>query len=279
MECHVCHKKFRDTYNLQRHLARQASCAPIIDPPEGSQNACRYCGKAFISAASANRHVRLYCKIANTREGMEISMEYTLRKQMVEMEDRMKTQLNAQMTQVAELAALLKGQLVAESRTIPDVQADVTASAGDTIAAQVGQFAQTIAGAHTAASVSSLSIIPWDGDDFIHIPVSLITAAFTENPRLVEFCQLGDAAKADPEIATPYISEALVDLTRRAHADPVSRNIYLNLKRTDQVMVCLKDGGWEVRALSDASTALFDEIASQIQQITVSDTERTQLPF
>jgi hypothetical protein len=233
--------------------------------------------------------MRQYCKIANTEEGMEMLMEHTLQRQMTEMKKQMKEQMDAQMAEIATLTSLLKTQLTAGGApgTSLALAAPQVAGAVAALAPQAGGAAMINAGSGSATQIGQIgqlaqtiiNIRPWDGDDFIQVPVTLLAAAFTENPRLAEFCRMGDTEKSDPEIASPYITEALVDITRRAHADPVSRNIYLNPKRTDQVMVCLEGGQWEVRALNNASRTLFDGIVSRINKIILSTTERTKLPF
>src|SRR5262249_16608654 len=127
-----------------------------------------------------------------------------------------------------------------------------------------------------------LNIIGFDREDRIHIPVGLVKAAFTENPRLVEYCRMNDEERTDADKAAPYVLEGLVDLVRRAHKDPVYRNIYLNPKRADQVMVCLDDEErnrqvrstpqrWEVRSLIEAIRLLFDGVADNLHKIVVTD--------
>src|SRR5262249_51767838 len=62
-------------------------------------------------------------------------------------------------------------------------------------------------------------------------------------------------------------------------------NIYLNPKRSDQVMVCVEDRErtaaqrWEIRSLVDAIRLLFDGVAENIHKIIVTDQDRKQLPF
>lgn len=132
-----------------------------------------------------------------------------------------------------------------------------------------------------------VNIIGFDREDRIHIPTALVKAAFTENPRLIEYCRMSDDDRIDAERAAPYVLEALVDLVRRAHQDPVYRNVYLNPKRTDQVIVCLDEHSsrlispqrWEVRPLMEAIRLLFDGVANNLHRIVITNQERSQLPF
>jgi hypothetical protein len=99
-----------------------------------------------------------------------------------------------------------------------------------------------------------------------------------------------DTERTDADKAAPYVLEALLDLVRRAHRDPVYRNVYLNPKRADQVIVCLDDEErvrlqrstpqrWEVRPLIEAIRLLFDGVADNLHKIVITDQDRAQLPF
>ena len=110
------------------------------------------------------------------------------------------------------------------------------------------------------------------------ISAAMVRATFTENPRLVEYCHLTDNEKVDTERAVPYVMEALMDLVKRAHADISARNVYLNPKRADQVLV-FDETTWKVLTLAEAIRALFDNVAGSIQRIIVTEKERAELPF
>jgi hypothetical protein len=214
---------------------------------------------------------------------MELLMDHTLQRQLAQMQklaeraSAQSAQLATQSAQIAELTALLKGQLVLSGASPSSTTVNGPVQTLDQSMTQIAQLTQVEN--LTQVALTQINIHPWDGDDRISVPVSLIAAAFTENPRLAEFCCMDDNAKSDPETASPYITEALVDLTRRAHADPATRNIYLNPKRADQVMVCLRSGDWEVRALNNASQGLFDGVAESIHRVMISQRERMQLPM
>ena len=143
--------------------------------------------------------------------------------------------------------------------------------------------------ARVTTTTFQLNVTSFDRGGRIHIPPALVKAAFTENPRLVEYCRLTDAERTDANRAAPYVLEALVDLVRRAHQDPLSRNIYLNPNRADQVMVCVEEEGrpeqgdprarWVVRPLVDAIRLLFDGVAEEIHRMIIVERERAQLPL
>ena len=104
----------------------------------------------------------------------------------------------------------------------------------------------------------------------------MLEASFMESKRLREFCKFSDADQTTPEIAAPYVLEALVDITKRAHKDPSARNVYLNTRRADQVMV-YNEASWEVLPLIDAIRSLFDSVAGNIRRIIKCNDERVVL--
>jgi hypothetical protein len=122
-------------------------------------------------------------------------------------------------------------------------------------------------------------IHPWDGERRIGVELAHIISAFTDNAKLREYARMGDHELTDPAIAPPYVTELLMDLTRRAHADPASRNIYLNPRRADQALVHKKNGTWEVLPLAEATRLIFDGVAATIHHTTMTLEERQQLPL
>jgi len=205
------------------------------------------------------RHIRKACKIANSADGMEILMERTL----VRQNNELKNEMNAMREQVTALTDLVAKLL------------------GDTNNAQVVNNAPVTNNTNNAPVTNNtnntnntniVNIHSWSSEEKLYIPATMLTAAFTENKRLIEYCKFSDAEKTNPELAAPYVLEALVDLTKRAHADPAARNVYLNPKRADQVMV-FDDVSWQVRPLVDAIRSIFDSVAGNLRRIIIKDTE------
>jgi hypothetical protein len=221
------------------------------------------------------RHIRQSCKIANSDEGMEKLMEHTLQHQLAEQRlatTQLQAQVAAQSAQMAELTTLLKGALTLS----PQGAAPSTSTVTNRVerANQVNNGPVT----NVTNNVTQINIRPWGGEDRIVIPAAMLRAAFTENAHLVEYCRLSDEERVDAERAAPYVTEALVDLVKRAHADPLARNVYLNPRRSDQVMV-FDEATWRIVTLVEAIRALFDGVADNIHRIIVSDAERGQLPL
>ena len=269
LKCPKCAKTFQSSAHLRRHLDRKTPCDPITEPATGGHS-CRYCGRGFASKGSMQRHVRQYCRIAKSDEGMEKLLDHTLAKQVKALERRLEQQAishrelaDRQSAQVAELTALLKQQLA----IAPAAHQQITVEGVNTTV----QNAQTIQNNIT----NHITIRSWGGPERISVTPSMLRTAFAENARLAEYCKLDGPDQFEPETAAPYVLEALIDLIRRAHADPEARNVYLNPRRADQVLVYEVE--WKVLALVDAIRALLDGTAQGIKRIILSDADRAQL--
>ena len=278
--CTICGKEFPYPRDLKRHRERKTPCAPIIAKEDLSEldqkkaHRCCYCGRAFTTATAMYRHVRQRCKIANSEEGMEKLFEHTLQQQVAAQSakvDALQAQLVTQSAQMAELAALLKGGLAGAPRpaaTVVENAAVVnTGPTTNNVVNQVNNINATI------------QIAPWDGDRRISVDAGQIAAAFAENGRLKEYAGWPDHEMVDPERASPYVTELYVDLTKRAHADPAARNVYLNPRRADQALVLVTGGKWEVLPLGETTRQLFDGITANIRRVTLTGAELKQLPM
>jgi hypothetical protein len=275
--CNICGVDQKYPSILKRHVARKTPCAPIIErdnlsiDSKDKTQSCRYCGRTFTTATSMYRHVRQRCKIANSDEGMEKLLNHTLQRQLAIVQDQnieMKSQVAAQSAQMTSLTNMVS-QLLANSGTL--ISASPHTKVGNA-------HATTFIVNNTTQINNTVHIHPWSSEEKLVIPASMLKAAFTENKRLIEYCRLTDEQKTDPEMAAPYVLEALVDLTKRAHADPAARNVYLNPRRADQVMV-FDEASWQVRPLVEAIRSIFDSVAGNIHRIIVRDDERRSLPL
>jgi len=203
---------------------------------------------------------------------MDKLMEHTLQRQNAVLEAK-----------VDRLTALVEQLAVGGTALVPQPAAAAAATAPTVAAHTVGTINTGPVTNLTQVNVTQVNIKSFDGDDRIYIPVALVKAAFTENPRLMEYCRMTDDERTDADKAAPYVLEALVDLVRRAHKDPLYRNVHLNPRRADQVMVCVgdqtRDQRWEVRSLLDVIRNLFDGVADNLHRLIITDRERMQLPF
>lgn len=249
--CPKCGKVFQRPYLLKNHQKRKTPCDLIIDAANGN-NACRYCGRSFATQISMYRHIRQTCKVANSEEGMATLMEHTLQRQLAE-----------QSAQIAKLTTLVE---------------KLTTDSALALTAPASMFHSVRTINHNTVNYTQINIKSWNSDERVIIPVAMLRAAFVENPRLAEYCRLSDEEKTNPEGAIPYVLEAMVDLVRRAHADPAARNVYLNPKRADQVMV-FDESTWRIITLVEGIRGLFDSIAGGVRKIMVTGDECRQLPL
>ena len=188
---------------------------------------------------------------------MEKLLDYTLQRQLAKQ--------GAQITKLTTLVEKMSGRLA------------LAAPVAQQIAQPIQHAGQVNNGAVTNNTV--VNINAWDGERRIGIDMAHILAAFADNAKLREYSRLGDHELTDPDIAPPSVTELLMDLPKRAHADPAARNIYLNPRRTDQVLVHKKSGTWEVLPLAEATRLLFDGVAETVHRAVMTDIERRQLPL
>jgi hypothetical protein len=197
---------------------------------------------------------------------MAMLMEHTIQKQDTELAAKV-DKLAAQML---ELTSALKGQL-----TFPATQVNAGPVINNINAGPVTNN-NIVA---PVVNQTVINITPWDSERRISVDTKQIAAAFAENPRIREYSQMSDYELADPDIAPPYVTEILMDLVKRAHADPAGRNVYLNPQRADQALVLMDSGRWEVVALQEATRLMFDGVAKQMHRLMMTYEELRKLPL
>jgi hypothetical protein len=227
---------------------------PIIEQASDKlhQNVCRFCGRTYASRQSMLRHMRSYCKISSSEEGMAQLIDHTLQRQVLDL----KAHSLAQDAKIARLTEIVEGY------------------APLTIATSNQVFIGPVTTTNAVINVNA-----WDGDRRIGVEVRDIVAMLADNATVREYTRLGDHEAANPAVAPPYVMELLMDLTRRAHADPAARNVYLNPRRADQVLVHMTSGRWEVLSLAEATRLIFDGIAKGIMAVSRRYEERRALPI
>ena len=199
---------------------------PPLVPGQRKQHRCKHCDAIFTTAQALSRHSLHRCKIALTAKATEADMQKRL--------DDVQAQNAEIMAEMVELKSLLKGQTPSNVHS------------------------------HITQTVNVVNIVPWALEPTL-IRASDLVAVFAKNPRLEEYCYLSEADKIDAEGAAPYILEALIEFVKRAHADPSARNIYLNPRRADQVLVFAEES-WKTLSLVEAIRTLFDGVSGGIKQ-------------
>lgn len=260
--CLKCHKHFRDPYGLKRHQSRATPCTLIVEAEAKAEgNGCKYCGRQFASKQSMQRHIKQSCKVANSPEGMEALFHHTIQKN----EEHANAQAKAileQKEEISKLRCMMEQLAAAQLRPV-----------GANVPPQV-----TINATYNNNTTQNTIVIqPWQYDnERIIIPATLLRAAFTENPKLIEYCTFTTDQQTNDD-AIPYVIEALMDLVKRAHKEPAARNVYLNPNRADQVMV-FDEANWKLIPLMLAIRSILDSVATQISRIVLSAGAFTELP-
>lgn len=216
-----------------------------------------------------HRHTRNTCKIANSEEGMQKLMDHTIQKQLEEQKER----LEQQNTKINELTALIK-----------QMGGNTNGNNNNNIGNNNNNIGSNNSNSNNTSfnTFNNINIRPFGGPGWLIVPVALVKHVFTSNQRLNDYCKMNYMDQADPEKALPYVIEGLMEILRGEHADPMARNVYLNPKRVDQVMVFVEradEKTWEVRTLPEVTRMLFDGVTSGLNRIIRSHTERAQLPF
>ena len=193
-------------------------------------------------------------------------MDHTLARQMAEQQRR----TAVLETQIVELTSMLRQQQVAAVR-------------GEGV--QIGTQSGTVNHAVNQVIDNRKTVVihQWNapGGPLPAFDAAFLVRVFTCCTELKGYCEMPQGEQIDLGIAPPYVARALVETVREAHRDPVYRNVYLNPKRADQVLVCVVEEGkqrWEVRQALEASRGLFDDAVARMRRTVLSDTERPKMP-
>jgi hypothetical protein len=273
--CTKCGASFPKNQGLQLHLKRKKPCELIINDEPNIKNRCKYCNRIYSRSDNLSRHIKI-CKVANTEDGMEQLMDHTLKQQLIAQSHEM-ARMKSEMKKMTEL---MSQQAVSSKTAAEATSSTLSDSAGNASTPMITNIGTLNTGPVTINTQinTQISIRSWEGTDRLVIPTAMLVAAFTQNPRLVDYCRLPDSEKVDAELAAPYVVETLVDLLRRAHSDPVGRNVYLSPKRADQVMV-FDETSWKTITLVEAIRVLCDTIADRIRRACTTDSERRLMPL
>ncbi len=185
---------------------------------------------------------------------MEKLFEHTLQQQVAKQSE----EIGSLKDQIAELTSLLKNSAVLSPTGSNNNNTTINTVNSNNMVNNGVQLYQTI------------NIAQWGGE--FYISAQMLEMLFAENETLQRFGHIGVEGRTDPEEAAPYVQEALKSLVKQQHRDPQQRNVYLNPKRHDQVLVFEKvheTGEWRVLSLVEAIRSMFDRIARGISRATV----------
>lgn len=251
--CVRCGKVFDHPYRLRDHLARKTPCDPIIPPEqrvhqEGTKE-CAYCGRRFTTSAAKCRHQKKSCRAAlHTRE------EVTDLRRRVE-------ELETTASQPAQAAcqppqAACQTQNIQNNTTVfapVTITTNVVAPVTTNIVA-IGAGAQKPPGWPVGWAIPAAPPQPFP--TCLTIPLEVLRRAVPTDARDVEACRRGEPGA---------LAALMVGIVRHLHTDPRGRNMYLNPKRADQVLVYIPER-WEVRPLLEAVGLVFDQVAEELEE-------------
>ncbi len=287
--CDKCGKVFKYPAHLRTHKAGVRSCVAVETAnPAQQMHKCQHCDRPFMSHHSMMRHIRQSCKMVDV--DIETKQQHTAQRQMAIQTVKMETQsaeVRAEIKVLTDLVRLLVTHTGVDANVGVVARAAVDAApvaarapaAGVVNNIQNNVNAPTITTNITIQAAAAVNITPWDSPDYITVSLADILAAFAENPKLRQYLHMDDFELSDFEKAPPYVIELFIELLLRAHLLEVARNIYLNPSRADQVMVRMKTGSWDVAPLNDSIEHLFNGIARRLHMITITNEERTKLPY
>lgn len=240
-------------------MQRKTLCDPIIDADANAEFSCQYCGRAFSSRMSKYRHIRQSCQVANTDDGFALLADRTIQRQLAEQA----AQIAAQAQQIAALAE--------QVNAAPHVTVNNLNIANDngTVAAMTGGVIGGGNAVGGAPAAPRPMVRPWGSD--LNVTAADIDRIFAESRALTQYARMAPHIQVDRG-HIGYAVEALMSVVRRAHEDPVGRNVYINPRRSDQVLVLMATGAWAVRTLEDATAALCDGAAVAVNAIVLKHT-------
>lgn len=208
--------------------------------------------------------MRQVCKIANSEEGIEKLFEHTIQRQNAELAAKVD-----RLTSMVEL--MTTGQLTVATPTDQIGQANQVS-----VQQTVNQVSvhQTV---NQVNQVNQVQIALWSNESKLSLSASDVAEAFAGSARIKEYESLGTDQQTNMEIATPYVLDLFMTLTKKAHEDPAARNVCLSSKRADQALVHVSAGVWDAMPLHEATREIFDAVKGRTSQIVTTPTESKQL--
>lgn len=273
--CPKCLKSFAKASRLQRHLQRKTPCAAIVGDDELTDVereklfACRFCGRRFSAQPNLSRHQKMSCRVAAKEGGMELLFEHTLQRQLEEQ----RSETESLRREVSELSSLLRQQLLAVKG----------GGLGSAQQVNIGQQNNTNTNmtvnvdARRQYVLRSFKSAPEDGGP-IAVTLEQVRELFIgpgAHPALKAWMETpsGERLRMGEDIVQKA-ADALVAMIQALHAQPEQRNIFLNPKRADQVLVFEEAPGcdaenphsWTVMPLREAILRLCDGLAHRLTE-------------
>lgn len=244
--CTRCGKTFSLPSVLRKHQARKTPCDPVLEADQDvlekarKPYACSHCGRRFTTAPARCRHQKEACRAA-TPALLEQALG-PLRK---------------------EIEALRGGDV--PQHGTQNIQNNITVFApvtnnlvATTNVLAIGSNNIGVPGAPPgwppgwAAPLAPPTPFP----SSFTIPLDVLRRALPSDAKKADACRRGDPTA---------IAHLMVGIVQQMHSNPRERNMYLNPKRADQVLVYIPER-WEVRPLLEAVDLVFEQVAGEIEE-------------
>lgn len=233
-------------------MARKTPCDVVTETVTQTAHSCKTCGQSFTSKQSLSRHKLHRCPFsARGSDGQKSTEDLTAKLASLEF----------------QLSQLLEGNVKRGSATVRVTNntqnnthiGSVTVIAPTTNVLAVGPTTISTgpppAGWPSSWAAPQTPPLPFPSS--LTIPLEMLRRAMPSSVQETAACQRGDP-KA--------VAALLVRIVRQVHTDPQARNIYLNPKRADQVLVYIPER-WEVRPLLEAVGLVLDHVAEEIENV------------
>lgn len=268
--CAKCGREFKYPCHLRRHEQRKTPCA-ILPQELAPAHACPNCKRSFAQKSSLYRHVREYCPAKGQLPAPVVAVA-------AQPEQAAGAETAKQLEEVKQQLAELKALL-----SLTPAPAHVISAVGASGRAKVrSQTAAVINNGPVQNTCVNVAVTCWNvpGGPLPPFTPEFLTGVFAHE-ELRKFREMPMCDQMSPDIAPPYVLRSLLETVRSAHQDPAYRNVYLNPKRADQVLVCIDRGGefcWEVREVAEATRVLFNAATERMTTVTTNHEARERLP-
>ena len=227
--CDVCGYIFAYPYNLRRHKLRQTYCGELSIAPVNMHNTCETCGRKFATPYTLLRHQR--------RQSCAKKLECSTIPEGSQDADQINVQAEPRQHPSEPKAVTINVQT-------NNIQTNILV---------IGEPHPTAFGWPQKWPPLAATPRPFRPASFT-IPLELLRQSMETTAEDAEACRQGEPGA---------VSKLLMEVIKRIHAAPAERNIYLNPRRADQVLVYIPER-WEVLPLLDGIRYMLEHVVGEI---------------
>jgi len=263
-KCDRCKRIFSAKHHLTNHLNRKKVCDSVEEFVPQSF-VCEHCDKGFTRKTSLQRHYAICKKNAQA----EVSTT----------DQRIANIENLMLTLAARLEEKGPREIDPRQKKTPiDTKIHNTVDGDSNFNANGTNSGNNNNNTTIASTVNIQNYYPWDGNQRMLITAADLNAAVKENPIIREYSRMGTEDKTDAKKAQSYVTEIFTDLTRRSHSKAESQNIHLSKNQSNQVIVHMRSGEWEIMPLDAATRLMFEGIVVHIYNMSADTKNLKTMP-